>query len=198
MPEITEIIESVRKELLTTFGALDHWCNKSLPVRQYEPNHGGWTIDQILEHIILTNHFLLILIEKGRDKALKLAGNAKLITVLADYQFASYILEEVGMHGAFSWIRPEHMEPNGQKTPEVVRTLLQEQLNRCLQVLDSLSNGEGVLYKTTMTVNNLGKLDVYQYVFFLCLHAKRHLTQMAKVEAEVSSAFNSVKQNETG
>ena len=35
-----------------------------------------------------------------------------------------------------------------------------------------------------MTVNDLGKIDVYQYLYFLAQHAKRHVGQMEKVEAE--------------
>jgi hypothetical protein len=35
-----------------------------------------------------------------------------------------------------------------------------------------------------MSVNNLGKLDVYQYIYFLSLHAERHLQQLKKIEEE--------------
>jgi hypothetical protein len=45
-----------------------------------------------------------------------------------------------------------------------------------------MPNGEGILYKTTMSVNDLGKIDVYQYIYFLAQHAKRHLAQMERNE----------------
>lgn len=35
-----------------------------------------------------------------------------------------------------------------------------------------------------MTVNNLGKIDVYQYIYFLAMHAQRHVEQMEKIETE--------------
>lgn len=35
-----------------------------------------------------------------------------------------------------------------------------------------------------MTVNNLGKIDVYEYIYFLAQHGRRHLTQMQKNEEE--------------
>jgi hypothetical protein len=47
-----------------------------------------------------------------------------------------------------------------------------------------MKNGEGLLYKTTMTVNELGKINVYEYIYFLSLHAQRHVTQMKKNESE--------------
>ena len=48
-----------------------------------------------------------------------------------------------------------------------------------------MKNGEGLLYKTTMTVNELGKINVYEYIYFLSLHAQRHVTQMKKNELDV-------------
>jgi hypothetical protein len=195
--DITTAIALVRNALHQAFDTLDLWFEKPLELRQYQPVNGGWTIDQILEHITLTNHFLLILIDKGRSKALHLAGAdaEKVKQTLQHYRFSSEQLREVGIHGAFAWIRPSHMEPTGEKTPDEVRNLLQTQRTQCLQTLEALKNGEGVLYKTTMTVNNLGKLDVYQYIYFLCLHAKRHLTQMEKVEEEAVNVFNNQKRD---
>jgi hypothetical protein len=39
-----------------------------------------------------------------------------------------------------------------------------------------------------MSVNNLGKLNVYEYVYFLAQHARRHLTQMQDNAAEFAQA----------
>ena len=57
-------------------------------------------------------------------------------------------------------------------------------MSECLSCLDQLKNGEGVLHKTTMSVNDLGKIDVYHYIVFLVQHAKRHLVQMDKIKIE--------------
>lgn len=80
------------------------------------------------------------------------------------------------------------MEPTGNKLLAEVRHQLKEQVHQCLAILAKLSNGEGVLYKTTMSVNNLGKLDVYEYIYFLAQHARRHIMQMEKNEFEFNSA----------
>jgi hypothetical protein len=50
--------------------------------------------------------------------------------------------------------------------------------------LDQLKNGEGVLHKTMMSVNKLGKIDVYHFIYFLVQHAKRHIGQMEKIKGE--------------
>jgi hypothetical protein len=79
------------------------------------------------------------------------------------------------------------MEPEGIRPLTEIRQELKEQAGRCLHYLHSMPNGEGVVYKTTMTVNNLGKIDVYQYIYFLTQHAGRHITQMQKVQDEFTS-----------
>jgi hypothetical protein len=184
---IQTIIADIRSSLVNTFNRIDGWFDKDEELRSYRPANGGWTINEILEHIGLTNHFLLILIDKGTSKALQNVHKLDLQAELASYTFHSDKLTEVGLHQSFSWIRPAHMEPTGTKPFNEVRHQLMEQLSYCLDCLDRLKNGEGVLYKTTMTVNDLGKIDVYEYIYFLAQHGQRHITQMQKVEAESKS-----------
>jgi hypothetical protein len=106
---------------------------------------------------------------------------------LQTYNFHRDKLTEIGLHKSFGWIRPEHMEPKGEKSLQEVRQQLKDQLKQCLDFLDTLKNGEGVLFKTTMTVNDLGKIDVYEYIYFLAQHGQRHITQMTKNELEFDS-----------
>lgn len=181
---IKNIITEISDYLTTTFDAVDTWFDKDEMLRRYQPANGGWTINQVLEHIGLTNHFLLILIEKGTRKALQNVNQLDLQKELGHYVFHRDQLTEVGIHQSFEWIRPAHMEPNGEKTLDEVRLQLKEQVQQCFGFLDQLKNGEGVLYKTTMTVNNLGKIDVYEYIYFLAQHAQRHIMQMMKNENE--------------
>ena len=184
---INELIIDIKNNLNETFMSVDLWFDKDQTMRSYKPLSGGWTIDQILEHIGLTNRFLLILIHKGANKALQNLQNLDLKHELSNYTFHRDKLIEVGLHKSFPWIRPEHMEPKGEKTLPEVRQQLKDQLNLCLSILNELKNGEGVLYKTTMTVNDLGKIDVYEYIYFLAQHGQRHITQMKKNENEFNS-----------
>ena len=181
---LTDVIAEINQKLTTAFDQLADWFGASEPLRRYHPTGGGWTIDEILEHVALTNHFLLILIDKGTVKALKNTHGLDLATELATRQSARARLDEISEPGAFKWMRPDHMAPHGLKpSPEVAATLRQ-QLQQCQDVLARLPNGEGVLYHTTMSVNDLGKMDVYDFVYFLAKHAERHLIQIAGVAAE--------------
>jgi hypothetical protein len=181
------LIAEINQALETTFSRLAGWFEAPAQLRSYRPANGGWTIDEILEHVALTNHYLLILIEKGASKALKNERQLDLEQELAARHSESAKLEQIAQPQAFAWMRPEHMEPGGATPGPEVAATLQRQLQQCQEVLQRLPNGEGVLYRTTMTVNALGKLDVYDFVSFLAKHAERHWVQIQKVAAEHSA-----------
>lgn len=184
---LKELITEIKHSLTQTFGNIDTWFDKPEELRGYKPQNGGWTINQVLEHIGLTNHFLLILIEKGKRKALQHADIIDIQEELKNYTFHREKLIEIGLHKSFKWMRPEHMEPKGEKTLPETRKQLKEQLKQCLDCLEALKDGQGILYKTTMSVNELGKIDVYEYLYFLAQHGQRHITQMTKTETEFSA-----------
>jgi hypothetical protein len=132
---------------------------------------------------------LLILIQKGTTKALANTQGRDLATELANYQFPHAKLAAIGVLRAFAWVRPAHMEPHHNKLPlPAIRQQLRAQLAQALGHLDELPNGEGLLYQTTMSVNNIGKLNVYEYCYFLAQHARRHLTQMQENAEEFGAA----------
>ncbi|NIF07133.1 DinB family protein [Chryseobacterium sp. Tr-659] len=182
--DIFRYIQDIKTHLKLTFDHVDGWFEKDKSILNYQPSNGGWTIQQILEHIYLTNFYLLILIEKGCVKAMKNSLHLELESEIKNYNFNKEKFDKVGEYGAFEWIRPEHMEPKGELSPDNIRRLITQQSLTCLDYLEIMKNGEGLLYKTTMTVNELGKINVYEYIYFLSLHAQRHLTQMMKNESE--------------
>ncbi|MFY8035595.1 MAG: DinB family protein [Cyclobacteriaceae bacterium] len=188
MKDVTHWIGEIHRFLNSTFQQIDEWFEMDESCRKYKPINGGWTIDQILEHISLTNHFLLILIVKATKKSLeKKAATPDWQKEVENYTFQLEKLQQVGVHKSFYWMRPEHMEPTGKISLDEVRQKLNEQLHQCLHLLNQLKHGEGVLHKTTMTVNSLGKMDVYEYLYFLAQHGQRHVTQMANNRSEFES-----------
>jgi hypothetical protein len=179
-----QIIPEIKQYLTTVASKVDSWFDIDEAVKHYQPENGGWSICQVLEHISLTNHYLLILIEKGVRKSLNKVGSTNLQQAVEASTFHRERLDEVGIHQSFDWIRPEHMEPSGDKPEAKVRQEIREQFETCKSYLDQLPNGEGVLHKTKMTVNDLGKITVYEYIYFLGKHAERHIQQMEKVWSE--------------
>lgn len=183
--DIFRCIQFIQTHLKLTFDQVDRWFDKDNKTLNYQPAKGGWTVQQILEHIYLTNFYLLILIEKGSKKAMRNYLNLDLNLEIKNYSFNQEKFEKVGEYGAFEWIRPEHMDPKENLNSDEIRRLIAQQYQQCLHYLDLMENGEGLLCKTTMTVNELGKINVYEYIYFLSLHAQRHLTQMKNNELQI-------------
>jgi hypothetical protein len=186
---LQHILINLKRELIRTFAVVDEWFDKEHPLHCYKPADGGWCAHEVLEHISLTSHHLLTLIDKGKDKAiLKSQNNELLKEALEGYTIMKDGLQAIAQPDAFTWHRPEHHAPTGQTELPAIRARLRDQLHQCLLTLDVLPNGEGALHRTSMSVNNLGDLDVYQYLYFLALHAQRHVVQLKKLETEFTSA----------
>jgi len=178
-----QILHTLKRDLIQTFALTDEWFDRETDLLSFCPPSGGWTAAQTLEHIVLTSRYLLKLIDKGKTKALHDPINDDLEAELENYVLSSPALEAIGIPGSFLWERPEHMIPVGASA-EDVREELRDQLDYCLCTLELLRNGQGIKSLTTMSVNDLGKLDVYQYIYFMVLHVRRHLEQLRKIEAE--------------
>jgi hypothetical protein len=181
---IQTTLSRIRYELYDVRNLLSQWFRESDDVLHYQPEDQGWSAAQVLEHIVLTSHYLLLLIDKASEKSLERARKKTIDVNWDTYTLTPDGLEEVGVHRSFLWGHPDHMEPAGEIDLNTIRDRMMSQFNRCETQLDILRHGEGVLCYTMMSVNGIGKLDVYQYIYFLVLHAKRHVTQMEKNKEE--------------
>ena len=188
--KIKSYIQEIQIHLIKTHSRIFDWFNEEEDVKTYRPIDNGWTISEILEHIALTSHFLMILIDKGTDKALRNFKNLSLEELKSNFEYDLTKIDEIGIHKSFGWVRPEHMEPKGEKSELEIKDEMISQLNTCLNQLDKLKNGEGLLHKTTMTVNGLGKINVYEYIYFLSKHAERHIRQMEENKSEIKAMKN--------
>lgn len=174
----TKTITTVEQTLNQTFSELDNWFDRQ--PRDYKPHDGGWTVDEILEHITLTSHFLMIVIRKGVEKSLKRASSQAITGDESDLAK----MQTIGENDSFVWTRPEHMEPTHTKSSSEIRSIMKNQWQECLTLLHRLEDGAGELHKVRMSVQDLGKLDMYQWLYFLALHAQRHIAQIESVWAE--------------
>lgn len=181
----------LRRRLVFTFTDVLRYFQSGVAEKylHYRPVGGGWTAAEILEHITITSHYLLILIRKGADKARRKSAGQSMITVRRQGHYHPDRLNAIEQHKSFAWDRPEHMEPTGKVPLSDVETKMFAQLVACLQYLDELGDGAGLLHETTMTVDGLGRLNVYEYVDFLGRHVARHITQ---IEANRKSYLASI------
>ncbi|MBV8254368.1 MAG: DinB family protein [Chitinophaga sp.] len=177
------VIQVVREALLTNFRELDQWFEKDPALLNFKPERDQWSIREVLEHISLTNYFLLLIINKSTRRALDRKRNGHNVVVPADYEEKFAQIDVIGSK-SFGWVRPEHMEPEGLKNLAEIKALLKQQYAQCMYNVSLLKNGEGVLVFTNMSVNQLGKLDIYQYIYFLTKHIERHIRQMQRLEKQ--------------
>lgn len=181
-----EIEAAVRQEISKTRALLTPWLSDQAPSLDWLPPNGGWSSREVLEHICLTNHYLLLLVDKAAEKCLKRKARGEELVIPSAYALFPEGLDEVGIFQSFPWHRPAHMDPRLHPLGKDPESTFMEQLARCEALLMDLSGGWGSCHKTMMSVNGIGKLDVYQYIVFICRHAQRHCTQMEKNAAAAS------------
>ena len=179
MTAFSQTINTVRAALTEIFDELDMWFDIPLDVRAFKPAPDEWSIDENLEHITLTSHFLMKVIRKGIERSLIRAQSRAIEGTESDLER----MADVGIADSFVWHRPEHMIPTGAKPMNEIRHMMRQQQRECLEFLDNMPNGEGSLYQVRMSVKNLGKIDMYQWLYFVALHAKRHITQIERTYA---------------
>ena len=179
-----DYLHGIRQRLISSHAELIDHLAFSDTLLLYHPDKEGWNIREILEHVGLTSHFLLILIDKSAIKARRKMVNAPSISPFETITAKPNRLDSISNPIAFAWHRPDHMEPTGQPSLEQLADQFNDQLSRCLRHLEALDDGAGFLHTTTMTVAGLGRLNVYEYIEFLARHAERHLQQIAKVREE--------------
>ena len=174
------IVDQVRIFLSNAFAKLTLWLKKPPTLRAYRPELDHWSIDQILHHITLTNHFLLLLIEKGSRKSIDRyqQSSTAQITNLSRLE----IIDRPEHH----WSHPSHMTPDEQPDLEKVQDLLEEQKQRCLHLLEYMKCGEGEYYAIRMSFSDLGKVNMYEWLYFLGMHMERHIRQMQNNERQFS------------
>ncbi|MEX6691093.1 DinB family protein [Danxiaibacter flavus] len=174
----------IKDEMFITFNDVMKWFNAGDAMMQYRPANGGWTIAEVLEHITLTNFYLLLLIRKAALKSLQHSMENDYRDMLQSYEFDWEKMQVVSNRDAADWTTPEQMIPSGTVAAGDIKATLRRQLVECLGLLDDLKKGEGVLQTTMMNVYGLGKIDVYQHIYFLVQHTKRHIGQMRAIRNE--------------
>lgn len=183
------IIITIRNELIGSISILDGWFDKDDTLIYHKPAIGGWSVREVLEHVMLINRFLLNFIDQGSAKAITQLNTSDISNFLQHYNLENQVLAEVGVHKSLDMNTHDHTMPTGKASLPEVRREIREQLDRCLIHLELLKNGEGILFKTSMAINGLAKLDVYQNIYFLALHVKRHLFHLETIMEDYDNAL---------
>jgi hypothetical protein len=169
---MTETIKRVTAAVTETFAALDALFQLGVEELHYRPAlPDAWTIAEHLEHVSLADHFLLLTITKGCRKAVARGTEAPVPEGESDLEK----LDAIAHPGVFEWQVPTHMLPTGNQPLPEIREPLRRQRDACLELLAAMPKGEGRLHTIWLSVHSLGRLDMYQWIYFLVQHARFHL-----------------------
>jgi hypothetical protein len=162
---------TVRDAISTVEANLDRWFSAPASLLHDKPRDGSWSIAENLEHVSQTNYFLLKIIRRHVAKAIEKSASG---LVVEEFTNRLDDVREIRDRASFNWKHPTHMTPTGSADLVHVRQALKSQFDECRQFMDSMEEGQGYLVKVNMTVNNLGKLNMYEWIYFLTQHAMRH------------------------
>src|SRR4051812_36898272 len=94
---------TVRDTLCAVFAQVDAWFDRPEELRRFKPVSGGWSVDQVLEHVTLTNRFLMLTLGKwvGIAERRALRGDP-----VPEGESDLDRLLVIGDRGSFGWVRP--------------------------------------------------------------------------------------------
>ncbi len=173
-------IAALRVEIDEVFALLDRWCTRPPGELEMVPKDAGWSIRLVIEHVGIVNHYLLLTLRKGVETARRRAAREVAVPV-AESDLT--IFGDIADPDAFDWRSPKHMLPSGTLPLAEARAILARQHGECLLLLEGMAEGQGLLHTVRMSVRDLGRLDMYQWLWFLLMHARRHLAQIDRDQA---------------
>lgn len=184
-------IEGLRARLEEAFDLLAERARIDPELLARHPAGGGpraWSGAEILEHVVLANRSLLLLVGKVRDKSVARAARGEAWPARPP---ALEVVAEAA-RAPRRWPHPEHMTPTGALAPAASARELGGQRARCLAFLAELPAGEGTLHRIRFSrierpEEDADRLDLYQWLELIARHAARHAGQIDRTVADGAS-----------
>lgn len=171
-------VATIRTELTSTFNRMLDVFAVREDVLYYQPSNGGWSIYQVLEHVMLANHFLLRIVNKQAERAVQLAGMVNKRNTQS-YALDRNKLIRMELAGSYIWVPQRYTEPAGDIPLLQIKMTLHDQLSESLKLLSDSKVLEAI--ETTYVA---GKIDALHYLYFLVQHMQRHLGQVERLKQE--------------
>jgi len=171
-----ETVQAAANGVFTTLDSLCALPPQRLAARQNRPD--AWSVAEHLEHVSLANHFLLLTATKACAKAVRRAASG---ATPPEGESDLARLAAIADPDAFEWLPPKHMIPTGNEDLNSIRERLHNQHREIIDILRQIPAGEGRLCTLHMSVNTLGTIDLYQWLYFLVQHARYHVTLISRI-----------------
>lgn len=175
-PPIRRWVQDLTLALERDFRALAPWLDVPEPAWSRRPHPAAWSVAEVLEHVTLTNRYLLLLVDKLHARCRRrLDAGQPAAQEPPDLE----LLERLATR-ELRWRHPAHMTPTGAARRDELACALEAQRERCLQVARGLPAGGGSLASARFSVVD-ARLDLYQYLRVIGLHLARHRRQLERL-----------------
>jgi hypothetical protein len=172
-------VATIRNELTSAFNRVFDVFTVREDVLYYQPSNGGWSMYQVLEHVVLANHFLLCIVNKQADRAMQLAKVVGRENETQTYMLDANKLKKMELTGSYVWVPQRYTEPAGDMPLLQIKMSLHDHMNQSLELLEN----DKVLEAIARTYE-AGKLDALHYLYFMIQHMRRHLHQAQRLKQE--------------
>ncbi len=169
--------DETRTELLAVVDAIP------LSLREARPTEEGWSVAEVLEH--------LSRVEKGVAKLVALKVGELQMQTEPPREAAEMVAVDLGKFGLVETpvtklTAPDRVAPLGEMSSEDARAALLETRG---VLLDQLHAGDGLAYSSVRHPHPfLGELDLYEWVYFVGAHERRHLAQVRAIAAHFTES----------
>lgn len=179
-PRLAAVIEHAdasRAELLAAIDAIP------VELREARPSEQSWSAAEVLEH--------LARVEKGVAKLVALKVGELQSTPEPPRETPEMVAITDARFGVLAnranrIEAPDRVVPEGEMSAESARAALME--TRGI-LLDQLHAGDGLAYSTVIHPHPfLGSLDLYEWVYFIGAHERRHAEQVRELAAHFAAA----------
>lgn len=140
---------------------------------KFKPGPGRWSVAEVLEHIVITEDFLL---ENTSQKVMQApAGKADRDYKSIDKMVLSAIADRTQKVQA-----PDPLIPSGRRSPQESLDHFLKSRARTMQFLESTPG-----LREHVVDSPLGQpLDAYQWLLYISAHSERHTKQILEVKAD--------------
>lgn len=178
---MTSTITTTRIELTNAFNRLFDVFSVREDLLYHQPLNGGWSIYEVLEHVVLANHFLFRIVNKQAEKAMLQANRFGNQTNNQPYKLNTATLKNMELNGSYIWVPQRYTEPGGDTALLELKISLHDQLKQAIELL-----GNEQLLKAIEETYVAGKIDALHYLYFMVQHMQRHLDQVSRLKQEFS------------
>jgi hypothetical protein len=176
---MTSTVATTRTELTNAFNRLFDVFAVREDLLYHQPLNSGWSIYEVLEHVVLANYFLLRIVKKQAEKAMLQANRNGNKTNVQPYSLDTATLKNMELNGSYIWVPQRYTEPGGDTALLELKISLHDQLKQAIELLENKK-----ILKAIEDNYVAGKIDALHYLYFMVQHMHRHLDQVRRLKQE--------------